>query len=296
MFLGTIGNGLAARATPGRPPSPREMIRVDRSSEPKPISTRVTVPRLEALLRPDVKWTPSAAGYLDTLPGETVPPPGRAQAAWQTALGAAMYQRAHRVMSSVLAPGVAAVADQLRLQPGQTVVDVGCGPGNVTVGLADAVGPHGLAVGLDLSGPMLARAARQARPNMGLLRADATRLPLRDHCADAACATLVVMLLPEPVDALAEMIRIVVPGGPLLLMVPARPEGPAAVLAGPLTDRIGRFGGARMFTPDEFAILLDQLGCEHIHTRQQCNTLTVRARTPAAARDRKTAKPERSSS
>lgn len=237
---------------------------------------------MEQLLRPDVTWTRSSDGYLDTIPGKTVPPPGRAQAAWQTSVGAAMYQRAQRMLSPVLAPGTAAVAHTMHLQPGQTVVDVGCGPGNVTIGLADAVGSRGLAVGVDLSGPMLARAARQARPNMGLIRSDATHLPLRDHCADAACATLVIMLVPEPAEALAEMVRIVAPGGWLLVMVPARPEGPTAALSGRLTDRIGRFGGARMFTPDELATLLEQLGCERIHSRQQCNTLTMRARTPAA--------------
>ncbi|MDH6679219.1 arsenite methyltransferase [Rhodococcus sp. LBL1] len=266
---------------------------MDRSSEPERISTRATVSRLEKLLRPDVTWVPSSDGYLDTLPGEAVPPPGRAQAAWQSSLGAGIYQRMQRLMTSVLPFGYSRVPDQLQLRPGQTVVDVGCGPGNVTTGLADAVGPHGLAVGVDLSGPMLARAAQQARANMGLVRGDATRLPLRDHCADAVCATAVIMLVPEPVDALAEMIRIVKPGGWLLVMVPCRPTGPTSVVTGPMMDRIGQYGGARMFAPDDLSILLEQLRCERIHSYQQLNMLTARARTPTAGRESKSASPRK---
>ncbi|WP_430335232.1 class I SAM-dependent methyltransferase [Rhodococcus sp. ACT016] len=258
---------------------------MNRPSEPEQISTRATVPRLEKLLRPDVTWVPSSDGFLDTLPGETVPPPGRAQAAWQTSLGASIYQRMQRVMAPVVAPGYATIADQLHLKPGQTVVDVGCGPGNVTNGLADAVGPHGLAVGVDLSGPMLARAGQRSRPNLGLMRADATRLPLRDHCADAACATAVIMLVPEPAEALREMIRIIKPGRWLLVMVPCRPTGPTAPLTRPIMDRIGQFGGARMFTSDDLSTLLEQLGCEHIRSHQQCNMLTARARTPTSGRE-----------
>ncbi|MFC9790142.1 class I SAM-dependent methyltransferase [Rhodococcus sp. NPDC127528] len=262
-----------------------------RPSEPERISTLATAQRLQALLRPDVTWVPSPDGFMDALPGVTVPPPGRAQAAWQTSLGASLYQRVQRVVAALLAPGYATIAAQLQLRPGQTVVDVGCGPGNVTNRLADAVGPHGMAVGVDLSAPMLALAARQSRPNIGLLRADATRLPLRDHSVDSACATAVIMLVPEPVDALTEMIRVVAPGGWLLVMVPCRPDGPAAAVTGPLTDLLGHFGGARMFNPDDLAILLEKLGCARIYSRQQYNMLTVRARAPIATRDRKSTSP-----
>lgn len=253
---------------------------MDKSSIPP---RRAATARLEQLLRPETTAVPSTAGYLDTLPGKVVPPPGRAQAAWQSRFGSAVYQRLQPVMAALVAPGYRSVPEQLRLRSGQTVVDVGCGPGNVTVRLADAVDGDGLAVGVDLSAPMLGLAARQARSNMGLLRADATRIPLRDHCADAACATAVVMLVPDPSEALAEMVRIVVPGGWLLVMVPCRPGGRLAALTGPLVDATSRFGGARMFTPAELQGLLEQLGCEQVGSEVTFNMLTVRARTAAAS-------------
>lgn len=256
------------------------MVSVDRSSASEALSTIASVPRLEKLLRPGVTAVPSTAGYLDTLPGESLAPPGRAQAAWQTPLGAEVYQRVHRSLAFLLAPDMSTVGSQLHLRRGQTVADVGCGPGNITVDLADAVAPHGLAVGIDISEPMLTRAAHQARPNMGLLRGDATRLPLRDHCVDAACATAVIMLVPEPAAALRELIRVVKPGGWLLVMVPCRQDGPTAVIGRSLMDVVGRFGGARMFSPDELSVLFEELGCERIHSRPLFTMLTVRARTP----------------
>lgn len=52
--------------------------------------------------------------------------------------------------------------EALRLAPGSTVLDVACGPGLFTRRFARAVEPGGLAVGIDLSAPMLAQAVRRS--------------------------------------------------------------------------------------------------------------------------------------
>lgn len=246
------------------------------------VATVASQPRLEQLLRPEVEGYPTGDGYLDTLPGQAhPPPPGWAQAAWQTLPGSIVYQRLLQpLMASLSGPGMRTLPQQLDLSPGDTVADVGCGPGTLTAGLADAVSPHGLAVGLDLSAPMLARAAAQARPTMGLVRADATQLPLRTDSVQAACATAAIMLVPEPAAALAELLRIVQPGGPVLVMVPARPAGPTAAVTRPLLERLTQRGGARLFTATELALLLEQFGCGRIHTHQHGTMLTARAHTP----------------
>lgn len=114
----------------------------------------------------------------------------------------------------------------LNIPAGGIALDVGCGPGTVTASLARAAGPGGLALGLDLSQAMLARAVRaEAGPQIGFLRADAQRLPLRDETVDAVVSIAVLQLVPDPAAALAEMARVLRADGRLAMMVPP-PGGP----------------------------------------------------------------------
>lgn len=104
---------------------------------------------------------------------------------------------------------------------GGVALDVGSGLGNVTASLARAAGPDGLALGVDISEPMLARAVRnEAGPQVGFIKADAQRLPLRDNTVDAAVSTAVLQLVPKPQAALVEIARVLRPGGRLAVMVP----------------------------------------------------------------------------
>ena len=67
-------------------------------------------------------------------------------------------------------------------------------------------GVEGLALGVDISEPMLARAVRnEAGPQVGFIKADAQRLPLRDNTIDVAISTAVLQLVPDPSAALAEI-------------------------------------------------------------------------------------------
>ena len=76
--------------------------------------------------------------------------------------------------------------------------------------------------GLDISELMLARAVRvEGGPQIGFLRADAQRLPLRDETVDAVVSIAVLQLVPDPAAALAEMARVLRAGGRLAVMVPA---------------------------------------------------------------------------
>ncbi|HYZ53509.1 MAG TPA: methyltransferase domain-containing protein [Streptosporangiaceae bacterium] len=248
------------------------------AEHPRPASQPLTtMDQVRKLMRPDVAWQP-VDGYLDTLAREPVPASRGAQSLWQTSFGSDLWRRIQPALASSLVPSYRSVARQLQLTPGNIVVDVGCGPGNVTVTLADAVAPGGLAVGVDMSAPMLVHAVGQARPNMGLVRGDAEHLPLREASADAVCATAVIMLVADPARALAEMTRILRPGGWLLVMATCWPTGLTAPLTRPLTSLLGHIAHARMFSPDDIPGMLDRLGYDRIHSHVRANMVIVRAR------------------
>ncbi|GIG88676.1 methyltransferase domain-containing protein [Plantactinospora endophytica] len=102
----------------------------------------------------------------------------------------------------------------LRLAPGATVVDVGCGAGRA---VAELTGQGASAVGVDLDPAMLA--AAQARfPDIDVREADAADLPLPDGQTHGYRADKVYHVLPDPHAALAEARRVLAPGGRIVLL------------------------------------------------------------------------------
>jgi arsenite methyltransferase len=76
-------------------------------------------------------------------------------------------------------------------------------------------------LGIDISEPMLTRAVRaEAGTQVGFLRADAQRLPLRDETVDAVLSIAMPQLIPDPVAAVAGMARVLRSGGRLAAVVP----------------------------------------------------------------------------
>jgi arsenite methyltransferase len=113
-----------------------------------------------------------------------------------------------------------ALAQQaLAAQPGDAVLDVGCGPGFYVVDILDIVGENGAVTGVDASAAMLAIAARKAgdRPNVRLLEGEATKLPVGDASFDRAISVQVFEYLSDVDAALAELMRVVRPGGRVVI-------------------------------------------------------------------------------
>jgi ArsR family transcriptional regulator len=106
----------------------------------------------------------------------------------------------------------------LSLLPREWVVaDLGCGTGNASELLAPLVKR---VIAVDQSGPMLSAAKRRLGgvKNVEFVEGELTKLPLKDASVDVAVCVLVLHHVEKPGDALAEMRRIVRPGGQALVV------------------------------------------------------------------------------
>ena len=121
-----------------------------------------------------------------------------------------------------LRPAHAAVLTAAHLQPGERVVDVACGTGMVTLPAAEAVGPSGSVLATDLAPRMVDETARRAA-DLGLANVEVRRGDAEDLGPaggfDVALCSLGLMYVPAPAAALAEMARVLRPGGRAVVAV-----------------------------------------------------------------------------
>lgn len=107
------------------------------------------------------------------------------------------------------------VRDRLNLQPGETVLSIGCGPGFEPAELAEAVGKGGHVRGVDVSEAMTAMADDRCAdlPQVTIEHGDATDLPVDDGAYDAAVSVQVYEYLNDVTTAVTELERALRPGG-----------------------------------------------------------------------------------
>lgn len=174
----------------------------------------------------EVSW-PVREGVVFALEEEPSPP-GLAQRLMETPFYAKGYEAWFRPALTrlgtrqTLPQAIALSVEWLALDKGDAVLDVACGTGNFSRALARALDPEaGFVVGLDLSTPMLRRAAlertREGLAHLHFVRGDAHALPFIEGAFDAANLTGAFHLLPDPARALAELRRVVRPGGRLVV-------------------------------------------------------------------------------
>ena len=140
---------------------------------------------------------------------------------WNTGEGVAHWIDNQARYDRMNAPFAAMILDAAALRPGGNVLDVGCGCGGTTLAAARLIAP-GQAVGLDLSGPMLARARADAAAaslgNAVFVQGDAQVHPLGPARFDTVISRFGVMFFVDPVAAFANIRSATRPGGRLVFV------------------------------------------------------------------------------
>ncbi len=122
-------------------------------------------------------------------------------------------------------------------RPGAVLLDIGCGTGEDVRALVALVAPGGRAIGVDASEEMVAEARRRAaaagETAVDFLRSDAQAIDLPDDTVDGCRAERVLQHVESPAAVVAEMARVVRPGG---TVVAAEPDWGTLVIDSPDSD------------------------------------------------------------
>jgi SAM-dependent methyltransferase len=165
-------------------------------------------------------------GYTDLLGQNAPAQPTFTQRARQSPTVAAIYERACRpIMIAALGlHGLSMSAEReraaaaLHLVGEQRVLDVACGPGDLTNFIAYKLDGDGFVIGLDNSLRMMERAVgHNSHARAVYMRAEALSPPFDDGAFDAVCCFALHLLL-EPVGVLREMVRVLTPGGRIAVL------------------------------------------------------------------------------
>ncbi|CAI8893002.1 class I SAM-dependent methyltransferase [Pseudomonas soli] len=139
------------------------------------------------------------------------------------------------------------------IKEGMTVLDVGCGTGNMSLWMAEKVGPAGQVVGIDASAEQIAvsnaRAKSMGLKNIRFLQLDFSQIHTLGIQFDLAYCRFILIHLTQPLDAIKLMASVTRPGGvvvceePITDMHACSPEHPAFDQANQLTIALGRKKG-----------------------------------------------------
>ena len=173
--------------------------------------------------------------------------------------------------------GCGAPIAHLDLRPGETVLDLGSGPGADAILAARAVGPNGRVLGVDMTAEMLARARENAAAagldNVEFRGGRLESLPVDDATVDAVTSNCVVNLVPDKAAVFREIHRVLRPGGRLVI-ADILLDGPLpAAIATDVLAWVGCIAGAMERT--RYFALLEAAGLRDVEVLRDVDFLAA---------------------
>jgi SAM-dependent methyltransferase len=174
-----------------------------------------------------------------------------------------------QLQARIMAPHSAHLFRLAGISPGMRVLDIGCGAGDVSMLLADLVGPTGSVIGVDRDAAILdqarARVAEAGLANVSFLASDVTDLVL-DEPVDALVGRLILIHFTEPAAAVRALTRLVRPGGIVsfqdfnLSRVRAAPPIPSVTAVADWVNAAFRRAGLEPDTGEQLTSILREAG------------------------------------
>jgi ubiquinone/menaquinone biosynthesis C-methylase UbiE len=188
-------------------------------------------------------------------------------------------------------PAIATPVSQLLLQsadlqPGERVLDVACGTGLIARLAADRVGATGSVTGIDIAPDMIDVAKSVPAPHtIDWHIADAAALPLPDRAVDVVLCQMGLMFMENRTGAIAEMRRVLVPSGRVVVATPGQIQPLYEVMERAIVEQISaELGGFvssvfSMYDPEAVAAQLREGGLHNVSAT--VSTTTFRLPAPA---------------
>lgn len=171
--------------------------------------------------------------------------------------------------------GLGDVIEVAQLREGETVLDLGSGPGRDLLAAARAVGPNGRAIGVDFTPEMIKRARASAAGaglgNVSIVEGELERLPVPCAAVDVVISNCVINLVDDKRRALIEAFRALRPGGRFAVLDTAFASEPGAELRESNDSWCSCVGGALI--DSEYEAMLRDIGFEDVkleRTSSEC--------------------------
>ena len=199
-----------------------------------------------------------------------------------TGTGAENYQR--YFVPAIATPVAAGLLDAAGIQAGERVLDVACGTGIIARLAAERVGPTGAVSAIDVAPDMIDVARSVPAPDQPVIDwrvGDATSLPFDDEQYDVVTCQMGLMFMGDRAAAVAEMRRVLVPGGRVVVNTPGVIQEPFALMEQAIADHIsadlGGFVRAvfSMHDPSAVAELLRTAGLRDVEAHESAATLRL---------------------